>query len=115
MAGSCGAFSGGLIALSARFSPRSDTLSEKEIEKLDKARLKFSEFRDWFIAEFGNVTCHDVQFRILGRIFNLMDEVELQAFRPFQEEQGRFCHQVSRKAALKVAEILSLEDATESK
>ncbi len=108
--GSCGAFSGGLMALSARFSPRSTTLSEKEIEELNKARSKFDEFRDWFVAEFGSVVCRDVQLKLFGRFFNLMDEQERQAFKEFQKAQGRSCLPVYTKSALRVAEILSRED-----
>ena len=108
--GSCGAFSGGLMALSAKFSPRSEELSEKEIEEFDKVRSNFNEFRDWFIAEFGSVLCWDVQRRLLGRSFNLMDDEQLQAFRNFHEAHGRKCTQATTKAALKVAEILSRED-----
>ncbi|MFC1864693.1 C-GCAxxG-C-C family (seleno)protein [Chloroflexota bacterium] len=109
-AGSCGAFSGGLMALSTKFSPRSEELSAKEREELDRARIKFYEFRDWFIAEFSGVTCRDVQCRLYGRFFNLMDNEERQAFRNFREVHGNRCSQVTMKTALKVAEILSRED-----
>ena len=105
--GSCGAYSGGLMALSAKFSPRSDTLSEEEMEELEEAHSKFGEFRDWFIAEFGSVVCRDVQLKLFGRFYNFTDEQERQAFREFQEAEGRPCRQVYTKAALKVAEILS--------
>ena len=108
--GSCGAFSAGLLALSAKFCPRSNEPTEKELEEYEKARKKFAEFRDWFIAEFGGVVCKEVQHRQLGRSFNLMDDQEYQAFKNFQGV-GEKCNQVSRKAALKVAEILSRSDA----
>ena len=105
--GSCGAYSGGLMALSARFSPISDILSVKEVEELDLARRKFNEFRDWFITEFSSVVCRDVQLKLFGRFFNFMDEQERQAFREFQEAQDRSCRPVYTQAALKVAEILT--------
>lgn len=95
------------MALSAKFNPRSDTLSEKEMEELEEARSKCGEFRDWFIDEFGSVVCRDVQLKLFGRFFNFMDEQERQAFREFQETQGRPCSQVYTQAALKAAEILS--------
>ena len=98
------------MVLSAKFSPRSEELSEKEIEEFDKVRSNFNEFRDWFLAEFGSVLCWDVQRWALGRSFNLMDDEHRQAFRDFQEVHGRKCSQVTTKAALKVAEILSRED-----
>jgi len=111
VAGSCGAFSGGLMALSAKFSPRSDKLSEKEREELGKAFSKFHEFRDWFIAEFGSVVCRDVQLHLMGCFFDLTNDEGLQALREFQEVHGRKCVQATTKTALKVAEILSREDS----
>ena len=97
------------MALSAKFSPRSEELSEKEAEEFGEVLTNLNEFRDWFIAEFGSVVCRDVQHRQLGRFFNLMDEAELQAFRNFPEVHEK-CSQVTTKAVLKVAEILSRED-----
>ena len=93
------------MALSAKFSPRSEELSEKEAEEFDEVRINLNEFRDWFIAEFGSVVCRDVQHRQLGRFFNLMDKAELQAFRNFPEVHEK-CSQVTTKAVLKVTEIV---------
>jgi hypothetical protein len=107
--GSCGVFSGGLMVLSARLSPRSDPLSEKELEQLSYAQSRFAQFRNWFMAEFGGATCRDVQFRMLGRVYNIMDEQEFQKFIEFQRESGKYCREVAAKAALKVAEIISRE------
>ena len=94
------------MALSAKFSPRPEKLSEKEIEEWDKTLLKLHEFRDWFMAEFGGVTCESVQHRQIGRSFNLLNKEELMAFREFPEN----CVEVYTKAALKAAEMLSRED-----
>ena len=101
--GSCGVFSGGLMALSIKFSPRSDELSEKEIEEFKKISSNFYEFRDWFVAEFGGVTCRDVQCGLFGHFYNLMNDEELQAKRA----AGKSCNPVTVKSALKVAEMLS--------
>ena len=99
------------MALSAKLSPGSDELSEREIEELNEVCKSFYELRDWFIAEFGGVTCRDVQTRLYGRSFNLMDDEELKAFRESQKAQGRKCQQATTKVALKVAEILSRGDS----
>jgi hypothetical protein len=107
--GSCGVFSGGLMVLSARLSPRSDPLSEKELEQLSYAQSKFAQFRNWFISEFGSTACRDVQFRTLGRVYNIMDEQEFQKFIEYQRESGKYCRDIAAKAALKVAEIISQE------
>lgn len=95
------------MALSAKFSPRPDSLSAKELEQLVYARHKFDQFRDWFISEFGGVACRDVQFSVFGRVYNVLDDEELQEMREYQQGLGKSCSEIAMKAALKVAEILS--------
>ena len=93
------------MALSARFSPRSDNLSERDQEVLNKARSLFEEYRDWFISEFGSVVCRDVQLKQFGRYFNFMDKEDIMAFSNFPEREK--CNLITRKGARKIAEILS--------
>ena len=97
------------MALSVKFSPNSEELSENEIEEFDRVRSYFNEFRDWFFAEFGSVICKDVQHRQLGRSFNLMADEERQAFRDFPQVHEK-CGEVFSKAAIKAAEIIYRED-----
>lgn len=97
------------MVLSAKFNPRSDTLSEKELEQLAHARSHLDRFRDWFISEFGSVTCQGVQFNVFGRVYNIMDDEELEKMREYQQGLGRSCSEIAMKAALKVAEILYQE------
>ena len=99
------------MALSARFSPNSKTPSETEIEVYNRARSQFDEFRDWFIAEFGGVTCRDVQLKLHGRFFNFMYEEDRQAFAEFRRVHGLKCSEATASGALKIAEILSRENA----
>ena len=97
------------MALSARFSPRSETLSDEEWEQLTYARGKFDRFRDWFVAEFGSVACRDVQLRVLGRVFKNTDDQQFQEFMEYQKQSGRYCREVYLKSALKVAEVILVE------
>ena len=106
-AGSCGAFSSGLIALCAKSVPRSEKLSEAEVKEFEQVRRNAHEFRDWFIAEFSGVTCRDVQCWLLGHAFNLMDEEERKAKLKCQDGLKRNCGEVVTKTTLKVAEMLS--------
>ena len=105
--GSCGAFSGGLMALGAKLCPRSDTLSEKELRQLSYARSKFSQFREWFISEFGGIACRDVQFNVFGRVYDVDNDEEVQKMRDYQQELGKTCSEVCMKSAIKVADMLS--------
>jgi len=94
------------MALSAKFSPRYERLSEDQIDEWTPVKVKLHEFRDWFMAEFGGVTCEKVQYRQLGRSFNLMNKEELIGFRELREN----CVEVYTKVALKAAEMLSREN-----
>jgi hypothetical protein len=111
--GSCGAFSGGLMALSAKFSPRSDTLSPEELKQLARARNQFDRLRDWFIAEFGGIACRDVQLSVFGRVYNVMEDEELQQMREYQQALGKSCSEIAMKTAVKVAGILHPENSQE--
>lgn len=108
--GSCGAFSGGLMVLSAKCAPKAEDATPKAIEAYHLQGYKFQEFRDWFIETFGTVTCKDVQCHQLGRSFNFMNPKEIGEFIAFPGVDEK-CGQVYSQAARKVAEILAREDA----
>lgn len=108
--GSCGAICGGLMALGAKYLPRSEEPSEEDLAQVDAARKKFGEFRDWFIKEFGGVTCKDGQIAVYGHYYQLSDPKEHDAFYEYQEKNGLDCNILVNKTAVKVAEILSRED-----
>jgi hypothetical protein len=103
--GSCGVYSGGLMALSLRYNPRSDVLSETELKTLEAAREYTNAFRDWFISEFDSVVCRDVQQKMFGRYFNFMDDDDVKAFGDFPGKEK--CNDIVKKAARKVAELLT--------
>ncbi len=110
--GSCGTYSAGLMVLSRKLCPTVDTMTEADKKAFEYAKTVFAEFREWFIEEFGGVNCRDVQFNFLGRVYNLMDKDEQQAFRVYQEQTGNTCKQICQMVALKVAEML-LADSPE--
>ena len=105
--GSCGAFSGGLMALSTRFCPRSEELADKELAELEKARHRFYEFRDWFIKEFSGVSCSDVLLKFFGRSYNLRIDKERDELTKLQKELGFNCGLVVEKVAIRIAEMLA--------
>ena len=104
--GSCGAFSGGLMALSAGLCPRSEALSDKELAALEKARTKYYKFRDWFIKRYGGVSCSIVQWKLYGRSFNLSSEKETAELRKLQKRLGFNCELVIAEVAAKVMQML---------
>jgi C_GCAxxG_C_C family probable redox protein len=75
--GVCGALSGGLLALSAKYG--------RDRDKLDKGRYignfqKAKELTERFRAEFGGLTCRDLQQRFTGRTYDMWQAEEYKAF-----------------------------------
>lgn len=110
--GSCGAFSGALMALSSGLCPRSQELTDEELEELEKARTRFYKFRDWFIRRYGGVTCSNVQWRLYGRSFNLSNDKEREELAKRQKRLGIKCDLVIAKVAVKAMEMLARESST---
>ncbi len=75
--GTCGALTGGLVALSARYG--------RDRDKLDKGRCinnfkKCKELVERFRAEFGGVTCSQLQQQFTGKTYDMWQADEYQAF-----------------------------------
>ena len=67
--GLCGALSGGLLALSAKYGRDRDKLDRgRYINNFKKAR----ELTDRFRAEFGGVTCRELQQQFTGRTYDCL-------------------------------------------
>lgn len=82
--GACGALTGGLVALSAKRG--------RDRDKLDKGRFinnfkKGQELVDRFRAEFGGVTCQELQQRFTGRTYDMWQAEEYKAFDTARGEQ----------------------------
>jgi hypothetical protein len=104
--GSCSAFSGGLMALSAKMSPRTPEPTAAQIAGLEKSKKQFYEFRDWFVTEFGGVSCAETLFRLFGGHYLQSDAESRKALKKVQEQLGFNCQVVTAKTAVKIAEML---------
>ena len=83
--GACGALTGGLMALSAKRG--------RDRDKLDKGRFisnfkKGRELVERFQAEFGGITCEELQQKFTGRTYDMWNEGEYKAF---DEARGNKC------------------------
>jgi C_GCAxxG_C_C family probable redox protein len=83
--GACGALTGGLVALSAKRG--------RDRDKLDKGRFinnfkKGEELVERFQAEFGGVTCEELQHQFTGRTYDMWRAEEYQAF---NDARGHKC------------------------
>lgn len=75
--GTCGALTGGLVALSARYGRDRDKLDRgRYINNFKKCRELVERFRD----EFGGVTCEELQKRFTGRTYDMWQAEEYKAF-----------------------------------
>ena len=98
--GTCGALSGGLMALSAKFG--------RDRDKLDKGRFinnfkKNKELVERFREEFGGVTCEDLQKQFTGRTYDMWNAEQYQAF---DAARGKQCAHATGTVTKWVVEML---------
>ena len=66
---SCGAFSGGLMAISAVTGRSPENMGDKQAVA-DTAVL-CRKLYDRFMAEYGSVLCRDIQYKIMGKSYRM--------------------------------------------
>ncbi len=98
--GTCGALTGGLMALSAKYG--------RDRDKLDKGRCinnfkKSKELTERFRAEFGGVTCRELQQQFTGRTYDMWNADEYKAF---DAARGRQCAHATGTVTRWVIEML---------
>ena len=76
--GTCGALVGGMLAISSIFGREYDDFKDgKKKRRIFKyAKILY----DRFVDEYDSPLCCDVQKKIFGRSFNLMDSIEYEEF-----------------------------------
>lgn len=98
--GACGALTGGLVALSAKRG--------RDRDKLDKGRFinnfrKGEELVERFQAEFGGVTCEELQQQFTGRTYDMWKAEEYQAF---NDARGQKCARATATVTKWVVEMM---------
>ena len=98
--GVCGALTGGLLALSTKYG--------RDRDKLDKGRYinnfkKARELTERFRAEFGGVTCQELQRQFTGRTFDMWNAEDYKAF---DEARGKQCARATGTVTKWVIEML---------
>lgn len=98
--GACGALTGGLMALSSKFG--------RDRDKLDKGRYinnfkKNKELVERFRAEFGGVTCEELQKQFTGRTYDMWKAEEYKAF---DDARGKQCANATGMVTKWVIEML---------
>jgi C_GCAxxG_C_C family probable redox protein len=98
--GACGALTGGLVALSAKRG--------RDRDKLDKGRFinnfkKGEELVERFQAEFGGITCEELQQQFTGRTYDMWQADQYQAF---SDARGHKCAIATATVTRWVVEML---------
>ena len=98
--GACGALTGGLMALSAKRG--------RDRDKLDKGRFinnfkKGQELVERFRAEFGGVTCQELQHRFTGKTYDMWNPEEYKAF---DQARGQQCARATATVTRWVVEMM---------
>lgn len=101
----CGAFTGGVLALSLYLGRDYENFA-------DPARVRFKTFdfvktfHGYFLEEFGTSTCYEIQKKLMGRSYNLRDEDEYNQFLKAGGHEDK-CPKVCGFAAASVIDILN--------
>jgi C_GCAxxG_C_C family probable redox protein len=98
--GACGALTGGLMAISAKFGRERDKLdSGRGINNFKKSRDLVERFQQ----EFGGITCEDLQKQFTGRTYDMWNADEYKAF---GNARGNQCAHATALVTKWVVEIL---------
>lgn len=105
--GTCGALSGGMLALSAKFGRDRANFANGPFTKSYKLSKRLYER---FVAEFGSPICAQVQTGLFGRSFNLWDRKDYNAFEEAGGHQDKCPSVVGRVAAWTVEILCEMEE-----
>ena len=100
--GTCGALVGGVLAISW-FAGR----ERKDFSDMMAAMPSYllaKELHDQFAEKYGCIRCHDLQEKVAGRTYNLLDPKELEE--AMRDEAMRHCAKVVGTAASQAVAII---------
>jgi len=105
--GSCGAYAGSIMILSSLLGRERDKFADFESIAPDGRAFKlFRKFRDKYIQEYGSVVCRNIQTKVLGRPYYIIDPDEFKKFEAAGGHGDKGCPEVVGKAARWMAEII---------
>jgi hypothetical protein len=79
----------------------------RDMMKPMQSYLLCKELYDEIIREYGSCRCHDIQQKIMGRTYNLLDPKELEE--AMKEGVLEHCARVVGRTAQRAAELISRE------
>jgi C_GCAxxG_C_C family probable redox protein len=97
--GACGALTGGLLALSTKYGRERDKLDKgRGVNNFKKGKILVERFR----AEFGGITCEDLQHQFTGKTYDMWNAEEYKAF---SDARGDKCAQATATVTKWVLEM----------
>ncbi|MBM4237293.1 MAG: C_GCAxxG_C_C family protein [Euryarchaeota archaeon] len=105
--GSCGALSGGVMAIGMVFGRERSDFKDPDRRRMIAYRLA-SELCSRFEESYGSVICSEIQKRHLGRSFNLWSQRDYVEFDRVAYREGR-CPKLVGQAAAWTVEIILAE------
>ncbi|MDG6244606.1 MAG: C-GCAxxG-C-C family protein [Methanolobus sp.] len=111
--GTCGGYSGAMMAISAFFGRKRDQFGEGEIfDWMESSKLS-KRIKQEFIDEYGSIICNDIQKEVFGNSYDLWDPKEFEAFEKAGAHVDK-CPSITGNAAKWTAKVL-LEEGVEPK
>ena len=99
----CGAYTGGVLFIGQLIGRKRENF--KESSSRTGIFKIIGEFHDRFIEEYGSIICSDIQKKIFGRSFNLLDKDDWVLFEKMGGHRDK-CPVVVGKAAVWMVEIV---------
>ena len=103
--GSCGALTGCAMVIGLALGR--ERKDHRDMMKPMQSYLLCKELHGEFVREYGSCRCHDIQQKIMGRTFNLLDPKQLEE--AMKEGMLGHCAGVCGAAARKAAELILRE------
>jgi C_GCAxxG_C_C family probable redox protein len=98
--GACGALTGGLMAIGAKYGrDRNKLHAGRGMNNFKKTRDLVERFRE----EFGGITCQELQQKFTGRTYDMWDADEYKAF---SDARGHKCAHATALVSQWVVELL---------
>lgn len=112
--GSCGAYAGSIMVLSSLLGRERDNFVNLDETVGFRTLELVRKFRDKYIEEYGSVVCHNIQTKVLGRPYYIVDPDEMAKFEAAGGHGDAGCPEVVGKAAKWMAEIILEENLLNS-
>jgi C_GCAxxG_C_C family probable redox protein len=108
--GSCGSLTGCAMVIGLLFGRARE--DHRDVMKPMQSYLLCKELHDDLVREYGSCRCHDIQQKIVGRTFNLLDPKEFEE--AMKAGMLEHCARVVGRTARRAAELILRERPLEA-